>query len=153
MTDTFIEEVLVQRFLRMGEPFIKYIKDKNNNIVLDVDGYAKTTNVMLENKSFVRPKNLYWFEVFFVPATPFQSELGRHGRNRYTGFLQINVCVPLDVGKKALNDRYDKIATMFKRGDVDRGVGILKTERVSAQQYSDYYSQPIRVYWQADLDN
>jgi hypothetical protein len=49
---------------------------------------------------------------------------------------------------------YDFFADNFKRGDIFDGIRVLKTAyRSSARLQDDYYSVPVTIMVQADLDN
>ena len=91
-----------------------------------------------------------------MPGQPFQQELGRAGRNRWTFVLQININGSRSAisGTRAYDEAYDYIAEHFKRGDIFDGIRVLKTAyRSSARIQDDYYSVPVTVMVQADLPN
>lgn len=141
MTDAYVEQVMIERFKEIGEPFLKY--DEDGNI----------TNVAFPNESFVRPADGHWLEFWFIPPEPFQKELFREARNRYIGLVQINIIVPNNIGTSAINARYETIAKQFRRGDIFNGVRIAKTYRDPASIDGDYYLVPVTIEWEADLDN
>lgn len=141
MTDTYVEEQLLERFKEIGTPFLKYTED------------GEIQNVLFENESFERPADGNWFEFFFIPPEPFQKELFRGARNRYSGIVQINICVPNNVGTASSKARYNAIAEHFRRGDIVNGVKIAKTYRSPAFRDGDYYVTPVTIEWEADLDN
>ena len=122
------------------------------------------------NIAFERPDDLYWLDFFFIPAEPFQQELGTGGRNRWRGILQINICVPLNeattdvsgetedediFGTSAMDKCYNDIARVFRRGVIFNGIRIHKTYRnTSAMQfYDDFCALPVTIEWQSDLSN
>lgn len=108
--------------------------------------------IAFPNQKFERPFDGYWYELNFIPAQPMQMELGTNGRLRWVGILQVNVCTPKNDGTKAVNDRYDEIASMFRQGLIIEGVRISKVYRTSAVDDGDYYCMFVSINWQADLD-
>lgn len=122
------------------------------------------------NISFKRPDDLYWLDFFFVPSEPKQIELGNNGRNRWSGFMQINICVPRNeatteesgddsdddtFGTSAMDNCYNDIARVFKRGVTFDGIRIYKTYSITSamQVLDDFCSLPVRIEWQTDLNN
>lgn len=93
-----------------------------------------------------------WYEVYFTPTAPNQIELGTDGRNRWTGFLQINICVPTNWGTSEMLYRYDEIASLFRQGLIINGVRIYRVYRGPNMTESDFTWCPVTVEWQADLD-
>ena len=95
-----------------------------------------------------------WFEIFPLRAQPFQQELGASGRNRWISGAQININCPKGIGTYDLDSVYDAIAARFRRGDIFDGVRVVQTAyRSSARIADDYYSVPVTVMFQADLEN
>lgn len=99
-----------------------------------------------------------WFELFPLHSQPIQQELGRSGRNRWTFGMQININVPRNtegqsIGTDDIDDVYNFIADNFKRGDIFDGIRVNQTAyRSSARMYENYYSVPVTVMVEADLD-
>lgn len=140
MTDTYIWQKIRQRFL---EVIAEYDKDKEESSV-----------VIEPNNTDERPTDNLWFEIFPLHSMPHQQELGTSGRNRWNFGLQININSPKDVGTSEIDDAYDFIVSKFKRGDIFDGIRVLQTAyRSSARMADDYYSVPVTVMVQADLDN
>ncbi len=140
MTDTYIWQKIRQRFL---------------DVITDFDGEKCVTSVVIEpNLTDIRPEDNLWFEIFPLHAQPIQKELGTTGRNRWTFGLQININSPKDKGTYDIDEAFDFIAGRFKRGDIFDGIRVLQTAyRSSARLYEDFYSVPVTVMVQADLDN
>lgn len=122
------------------------------------------------NLSFIRPDDLYWMDFHFLTNDPMQIELGTGGRNRWSGFLQINICVPknemsLDksgdesesdiFGSSAMDKCYLDISRVFRRGTIFDGIKIFKTRRYTSamQVEEDFCWCPVRIMWTADLSN
>lgn len=117
-----------------------------------------------QTKTFTRPDDLYWMDFTFHPAIPKQEALGTAGRNRFTGFTQISINVPLDstetteedpVGTSPLDICADDIARVFRRGVLIDGIRIVKFSKDSSalRVYDDFVSMPVSIYWWADLKN
>lgn len=155
MTDTYIWEKIVKRFYSMK------MKDKETGEIIEFPYFTKDdtgeiTNVFEPNETRERPTNEIWFEIFPLHSQPRQQELGQTGRNRWAFGLQINVNAPRAIYSGTnVNDKvYDFIAANFKRGDIFDGIRVEQTAyRSSARQQDDYYSEPVTVMVQADLDN
>ena len=142
MTDVVVEKILTEQFLSIGAP---YIREKK------VDGETVYENVSLPNRSFERPLGM-WFEVWFIPGNPNQVEIGTSGRSRWTGIMQINICYPKGAGTDGPDMVFDAISKAFVRSDIVGGVRIKSVRRSSARIADDYYSVPVSVSWEADLD-
>ena len=178
MTDTYVEELLMEKFKTLdglektfelatefSEETEYYILSDDEYIIADeqpvsqedidngeyyiITGYP---NVAFPNKPFERPDDGYWYELFFIPAVPVQKELGKDGRLLWIGVLQINICVPKNDGTEALNNRYDKVSSLFRSTSFIDGVRIHRTYRTSALDDEDFYVLPVSVEWQAYLD-
>lgn len=146
MTDTYAEEILIEKFKTLPGLEIEKETDGSGNEILSYPEIA------FPNKSFERPKDGYWYELYFLPAEPVQVELGSEARSRWSGVLQVNICVPKDDGIVPLNSRYDKVAALFRSGSIIDGVRIRRSYRTSALDDGDYYVMPVSIEWQADLD-
>lgn len=160
MTDTYIWQKIRQRFLSIdgtvekdGEEIEIITKE------LDSEGNVlKYTNVVepndIKSREELSSKDCIWFEIFPLHSSPHQQELGATGRNRWTFGLQININSPRDVGTYDIDTVYDLISAQFKRGDIFDGIRVLQTAyRSSARLADDYFSVPVTVMVQADLDN
>ena len=142
MTDTYIWQKIRQRVLQAIHEF-------------DEEKGATTPSVVIEpNNTDTRPDDSLWFEIFPLHSMPHQQELGATGRNRWNFGLQININSPKDRGTYDIDEAYDFICASFKRGDIFDGIRVLQTAyRSSARLDVDYYSVPVTVMVQADLDN
>lgn len=138
MTDTYAEEILVEKFKSL------------EGLTVKEDGTYP--EVAFPNENFTRPEDGYWYELYFVPGQPIQKELGTEGRNRWIGVMMINVCTPKNEGIKPANARFDSIAKLYKQGLNIDGVRITRTYRTSAFEDGDYYVLPVTVEYWADLD-
>lgn len=156
MTDIYIWEKIKKRFYSMtiktesGETidFPYFLKDDAGEI----------TNVIEPNSTLERPTEELWFEIFPLHSKPQQQELGSSGRNRWNFGVQININTPrnssLYYGTDASDKAYDFIASNFKRGDIFDGIRVNQTAyRSSARLLDDYYSVPVTIMVQADLEN
>ena len=156
MTDTYIWQKVRQRFLSIDATY----EDGTDIIQKEYDGDEVTayTNVVdpndIEKREVLASKDNIWFEIFPIHSQPFQQEWGMKGRNRWTFGLQININSPRNMGTYDIDTVYDAIARRFKRGDIFDGIRVLKTAyRSSARLLDDYFSEPVTVMVQADLDN
>lgn len=132
---------------------------RKNMTIIDNEGNKITVplySVVFENTTTERSEvsedfTVGWYEVYFTPTAPNQIELGTKGRNRWTGFLQINICVPTNWGTSELLYRYDEIAELFRQGMVIDGVRIHRVYRGPNLTESDFTWCPVTVEWKADL--
>jgi hypothetical protein len=161
--DTFLSDTYIEKQL------IKYFKQNLPSYVKGDDAWKINWH---PNVSFERPDDLYWLDFFFLSNEPYQQELGTGGRNRWTGILQINICVPKDefqlpnddeedddesvtFGTSAMDTCYNDIAKVFRRGTIFNGIRISRTYRTTSamQVYDDFCCMPVTIEWQADLSN
>ena len=161
MTDSYIWQKVRQRFLAIdatltdedGNEYPVIIKEYDDDG--NITGY---TNVVDPNDTKKREDLLseghIWFEIFPLHSQPFQQELGGAGRNRWLLGFQININCSKGLGTYDIDTVYDAIAAQFKRGDIFDGIRVLKSAyRSSARLSDDYYSEPVTVMLQADLEN
>lgn len=150
LTDVYVEK-----------KFKEYFKSKLSSYVEGEDSWHINWNPA---KAFVRPDDLYWLDFYFLPNVPNQMELGTWGRNRWTGVVQINVCVPLDTSAEDEEDIEDNsamdtcfldISRVFRRGVIFNGIRINKCYRNTSalQTYEDFCCLPVTIEWVADLSN
>lgn len=148
MTDIYIWQKIRKRF----QDVITEFDDERNARPETMTVY---NSVVIEpNETDNRPADELWFEIFPLPSMPHQQELGASGRNRWSFGLQININSPKDRGTYDIDEAYDFIASRFKRGDIFDGIRVTQTAyRSSARLYEDFYSVPVTVTVQADLNN
>lgn len=114
--------------------------------------------------AFERPDDLYWMEFFFMPFETSQVEIGTWGRNRFEGFMQINICVPLNsdivsdedpIGCSPVFSVSADIERVFKRGTIFNGIRVVRYQEATSalQVYDDFCFLPVRIFWQVDLTN
>ena len=161
MTDTYIWQKVSQRFLAIDATLTD--EDGNEYPVItkeyDDDGeIIRYTNVVdpndMKKREELLSKDNIWFEIFPLHTEPHQQELGTAGRNRWLLGFQININCPKDFGTYDIDTVYDAISEQFKRGVIFDGIRVLKTAyRSSARLSDDYYSEPVTVMVQADLNN
>lgn len=144
MTDTSIKEYLIDRFKEKMADFLT-TKDKN--------GIKKYTNLFLENETDERPDDGYWYQISFLGVTPVPESLGMFARNRWDSVMQIDICVPLNIGTSALEASYEAIFNSFPCRYIENGIRIKSVSRSSARQSEDYCSISVSIQWEADLDN
>lgn len=159
MTDSYIWQKVRQRFLEIDGTY-KGKEDTDIDIIAKEksQGIIRYTNVIEPNeatsRNILKSKDRVWFEIFPLHSQPFQQELGTAGRNRWKFGLQININSPKDFGTYETDAVYDAIAAQFKRGDIFDGIRVLQSAyRSSARLHDDFYSVPVTVIVQADLEN
>lgn len=152
MTDTGVQRFLLKRLETLndvceaGEEII-YFNSKN-----------KPENISHENVAFDRSKfmdkagNYGWLDVTFFPFRHTQAELGKTGKNKWQGFLQINVCCPKGVGVKYPNNVFDAIVKHFPEGHITDGLYITDVSRDVGVSTPDFYYEPVRIFWKAIID-
>lgn len=160
MTDTYIWQKIRQRFLNIEGTITDSEGIETDIIQKEYDGeeIVAYTNVVdpndIEKRENLASKDNIWFEIFPLHSQPHQQELGTSGRNRWNFGLQININSPRNFGTYDVDTVYDAIAAQFKRGDIFDGIRVTNTAyRSSARLKDDYYSEPVTVMVQADLEN
>ncbi len=161
MTDSYIWQKVRQRFLDIEGTLQDFFGNNVDIIAKEYDSEGEIisyTNVVdpneVEKRDTLASKDNIWFEIFPLHLPPSQQELGRSGRNRWTFGLQININSPRNFGTNDIDTVYDAIAAQFKRGDIFDGIRVSNTPyRSSARIKDDYYSEPVTVMVQADLEN
>lgn len=143
MTETYVEDILLQKFLSLGKPFIK---------TEEVNGEEIIKNVALPNENFTRPADGNWFEIDFITNPPTTKELGVDARTRWRGVMQIAICVPKNTGRDALNARYNKIHDLYMKENQFNGIRVIRVFKTSALDAGDYYIVLASVEWQSDLN-
>lgn len=144
MTDTELKEYMIERFKEKMADFLT-TETKNDTTVY--------TNLFLENETRERPDDGYWYQISFLGVTPEPEALGMYSRNRWENIMQIDVCVPLNIGVSALNASYDAIFKAFPNRYIEKGIRIKSVSRSSARQSEDYCSISISILWEVDLEN
>lgn len=124
--------------------------DNIGNIRSDLYPEVAVENVTFQHTD--ESEEHYWYEVWFLPSAPVQSELGTKGRSKWVGNIQVNVCVPKSYGIKASRERYDEIADYFKNGRILDGVRIYRTYRGKGVEDETCYTLPVTIEWHAFLD-
>lgn len=144
MTDVEVEEFLIDKFKEIGAPVITPpVKDEKGNEIFP--------NLNLENQSFKRPSNLYWFNLWFVPTLPMDSvSLCANGKF-WTGIFQVDICVPKNTGTRAMYNRFKLIQKKFKTGFISPGIRIVSVGRGPIQDADDYTVLPVSIVWQGFL--
>jgi len=143
VTDTFIEQTLIDAFLTLNEfSGVSYIAK---------DGNGKPLNVALPNISFTEPADSRFFVLSFLSNEPDPAGMGTNADNRWTGFLQIDVMVPLGAGADEAQAKYDAIVNLFQRGKSFGSIMITRTYRATHGAEQAYYRTVIRSEFTAAL--
>jgi hypothetical protein len=146
-TDAIIEKTMIDTFLTLNEfSGIQYIKK---------DAKGNLTNVALPNKFFTQPQDKRFFVLSVVPNVPDTEALGTNARNRYTGFMQIDIGVPLNAGKDEVFAKQEAMTNLFFRGKsiplVDGNLTIMRTYKATEDAEDDLYRVILRIEFQASL--
>ena len=144
MTDSAVKEFLINRFKEKMADFLTIETENDKN---------KYTNLFLENETVERPEDGYWYQVSFMPTPPVPESLGMYSRNRWVSVMQIDICVPLNIGVSAMEASYEAIFKAFPNRCIENGIRIKSVSRSSARQSGDYCSMAVSVLWEADLEN
>ena len=146
MTEITVENILIERFKTLDG--LKKIEET------DLNGDIITTypEVAFPNEPFERPEDGYWYELFPAPAKSVDAYLGSMEDVRWAGVLQINICAPVNSGLKPLNERYESIAKLYRRGAIIDGIRIIRSDRTSAIEDGDFYVMPVQIVWEANLE-
>lgn len=140
MTIYDIQEVLIDHFKTLNDfSGIEFLTDNN---------------VQYPNQSIQEPEDKRWFEVNILnnesePTAMFSEQ------DRYSGFMQIDICVPLDAGELEVSNKVKWISRLFRRGQFlgeEMSLEITNVSRANTSQENDHYKTTVRVYWTADID-
>lgn len=105
------------------------------------------------------PTDALWYRIMWVPGPkPNMDGIGAGAKVRHTGFLQINVCEPRDVGDVPVSTEAQRIQDCFKAGlnlsYNGQGVTIMSTGRTGGMfDDTGAYVIVVTIYWQADVVN
>lgn len=145
MKDIGIRDALFNKFLTLntfsGISFITF----------DVSG--EPTNVSLPNKQFTVPSDFNWFELSFLPNEPEAIGMYNNGNERYTGFLQIDICTAKGFGEVEADNKFEWISRLFSVGSSVGDAVIDKVSKANTSEEANCYRTIIRVYFTADVDN
>lgn len=141
MKDIGIRDALFDRFLQLNSfSGISFIS-------------ANNSNVSMPNKAFSIPEDKKWFELYFKPSEPEDIGMFNNGSERYSGFLQIDICTTKDLGEKEADNRFKWISKLFSVGSCYGDACINKVCKVDTQEEDNCYRTIIRVYFDADVNN
>ena len=143
MTDTYIEQTLIEAFLTLNDfSGVSYIKK---------DTKGKPLNVALPNLPFDTPDDNRFFVVSFLPNEPEPAGLGTNAENRWSGILQVDIMVPLGAGMDETAAKYEWIAKLFQRGKSFGEVMIRCTYRAAHGAELSCYRTAVRVEFSCSL--
>jgi hypothetical protein len=104
-----------------------------------------------------------YIEIEFIRKGSEKKELGRDGFNKWSGIMQLNICVVTSdsvnsTESMATNDNiniiYNKIYDTFKGGTYINGVRIVKTYKNTGRKINDdTFVVPVSVVWNAFMEN
>lgn len=139
MKDIGIKESFDNRFKTLGA---KYFTADFENVNFN------------NNKAFTIPDNKQFFTVSLLTNEPEQIGVISDGKNeRYDGFYQIDVCVPLDYGTEGINETVKDIYRLFSVGTTFDDVTVTGCYKASSRSEDTYYREIIRINFDADIIN
>ena len=152
MTDTGVQKFLLNRLQTLND----VCEEGNEILILDTKGKPKNIsyeNVAFDRSPFMDKAGAYgWLDVYFVPFRHVQAELGKNGKNRWQGYLQVNICCPKGVGVKYPNNVFDAISKHFPEGHITDGLYITGVDRGVGESDTDFFFEPVRIFFNAIID-
>jgi hypothetical protein len=137
MTDSYIEQVLINTFLTLNEfSGVPYIKK---------DGNGRPLNVSIPNVPFIESDDKHFFILSFLPNAPEPAGMGENAKNRWTGIFQIDIMVPLGAGTDEAAAKYEWINKLFQRGKSFKEIMVKRTYRVAHEAELAYYRTVVRI--------
>lgn len=142
MKEKEIKDSFIDRFITLndfsGEQFIK---DDYSNVNFN------------QNTNFVIPADRKFFSLNLITDTPQQIGVYNDNQERISGFLQIDVCEPLNSGMDEINKKKDAIYRLFKVGTTFDDVIVKGVSCTNDGAGDSYYRAIIRVEFDADIVN
>lgn len=140
MTEVAVKKALIRHFETLnassGKPFIT------------------ENNVCYDNKRFTPPSESNWFILSFNADEPDEYGIGNLDQDQYSGFFQIDICVPLGKGEEQCNLIYEELAKLFARGTcIADLVDVGKVYSPISDVQGNYYRKVVRVNWTALINN
>lgn len=136
MTEQDIQKVLFTAFETLNDfSGIKLIED----------------NVAYPNKPFDIPENKRWYIINCLANSPEYVFIGCNRNSRWNGFLQIDICTPLDKGEEEATNKYEWLRKLFENGKYFEFVEINKCYIATKTNNSDHYRMTVRIEWTADI--
>lgn len=140
MNETYIRDELFKHFNTLNE--------------FSQINFLTGENVYLPNIEFKPPIGERWFELSFLSTEPSPVSIGKGSQNRFNGFLQIDICTPLNTGTDETDDIYSFVSGLFSRGTViSNCIEINKVYIAQTGEEKLCYRTVVRVEWTADIDN
>lgn len=137
MTELDIQKTLFDAFNTLNEfSGIEFIKD----------------NVAYLNKPFTVPYSKRWFELNIISDRPETTALMNGAPERWNGFLQVDICTPLNKGEDEAGTKYEWLSRLFSRGKMFGPVIIKSCYIAHRESESDHYRMVVRIEFTADLN-
>jgi len=110
--------------------------------------------VQWPNESFTS-SGTAWSRYSFVPATPGNDTLSRIGRDRYTGFIQIDLNYQPDEGRNSASSKAEEVRAYFSlnRNHSHKGQSVT-VEKIGISQgrlVDGWFRISVSVYWRANI--
>jgi hypothetical protein len=118
----------------------------------DVATAHAAKQVAMDNFHFTPPTGTRWYEVHWAPNIPVAVECGDNGEDEATGFLQVDVVVPLNKGLTQAEALVGAILTKFKTGSkfTYEGQSVMVTSCGAAPGFpvDNGYKVPVTINFQ-----
>jgi len=92
-----------------------------------------------------------WLQAFMFFSESTQASLGTTGLQRYDGYMQIDICVPVGKGRSALNTITAELMSTYKRGTTltNANISVTCKRAWEGTPYSGdgWYVTPLNVRW------
>lgn len=120
--------------------------------IADVSAASTEKRLELDNAVFKTPAKGAWYSVHFSPNNPVPVTAGPDGEDEVTGFLQVDVCVPLGSGEADALKRIQSILDVFKTGSKftrsGQTVMVTSAGRNPGFNSDASYKIPVTIAWE-----
>lgn len=145
MKDIDIRKALINRFLTLNDfSGIEFISFDTEN---------KPTNVALPNVNFTVPNDKRYFVVNVLFDEPEQIGVMDFEQQRYTGFMQIDICIPKNTGEDEADNKFTHISKLFLEGTSFDGVDIDKVYKANTSEEGGIFRTIVRIDFTSDVVN
>src|SRR5690606_6175057 len=107
---------------------------------------ASVGNTVFENQPFDPAGKAKIYKFFYMPSAPEVATLGSAGQDRFTGLIQIDICIPVGAGKTGIAADVDALRAKFFAGSrlIDGALNVIvKACGLSSAGYRD---EPFHCY-------
>lgn len=139
------------------------IKSQSHKILSALNAHLADNNprglpVAWHNRDHIPVSGQPWLRASYLPAGSEIAELGKQGRNRYTGIYQVSVFCPSGDGHGLSFDIAGEVEYAFRRGEVLTIDGLnvqirQATHGQPMQEDNGWFHVPVSVSWFAFVKN